>query len=158
MAQRPLQESPGTLPDPSGELPGRSWTALGCSWLGFACFCTLKSPNFKLLDNFSSEFCGFAPENTPKAFANMPKTCESTPKTCQQRCASDVGFQQGCGGRAKRTQSAAPCVYAGSEAFIDSSSYSRTPSELGELASPYPSSGLRETADPPDVENYFAIR
>ena len=146
---------------------GASWRALGPSLASYApllgalgsVLLAFVSPNLRTLSFciiFSSEFRRFAIENTPKACANMPKTCESTPKTCQLRCASNVGFQQGCGGRAKRVQSAAPCVYAGSEAFIDSSSYSRTPSELGELASPYPSTGLRESAVPPRSEEFFS--
>ena len=84
-----------------------------------------------------------------------PKLAKIIAKTCQQRRASNVGLQQGCGGRAKRVQSAAPDVYVGSEAFIDNASYSRTPSELGELASPYPSTGLRESAVPPRSEDFF---
>ena len=145
---------------------GASWRALGPSLASYppllaalgSVLLAFGSQNLRtssFLINFSSEFRRFAVENTSKACANMPKTCESTPKTCQQRCASNVGFPQGCGGRAKRVQSAAPDVYVGSEAFIDSSLYSRTPSELGELASPYPSSGLRETADPHHLENCF---
>ena len=51
----------------------------------------------------------------------LAQTCRIPAKSCR-KLACSVGpptsdSKQGCGGRAKRTQSAAPCVYAGSEAF-----------------------------------------
>ena len=51
----------------------------------------------------------------------LAQTCRIPAKSCR-KLACSVGpptsdSKQGCGGRAKRVQSAAPCVYAGSEAF-----------------------------------------
>ena len=152
---------------------GRSWGALGPSWgaLGalLARSSSLPHPKIRreklrraISDDFGSILVDFPDKNLRDPSENLRNPAENLPPSAVPRTPKN---KLGCGGRAKRVQSAAPCVYAGSEAFIDNTSYFRTPSELGELASPYPSTGLRETADPlpsgkslPDPVNCFCLR
>ena len=77
-----------------------------------------KSRNFACWGHFGIPFGSLGLRLASKSCENVPRACEIiAKKTCQQRRASNVGIQQGCGGRAKRTQSAEPLVYEGSEAF-----------------------------------------
>ena len=78
-------------------LGGRSWALLARSWRRFFS---------QILETSSArpDFRRLALHLVAKTCEIQPKTCEILAKTCQQRRASNVGLQQGCGGRAKRVQ------------------------------------------------------
>ena len=105
-----------------------SWRALGGSLAAsgplfggldsfLATLLAPKSRNFACWGHFGIPFASLGLRLASKSCENVPRACEIMAKTCLQRRASNVEFPQGCGGRAKRTQSAALVVYDESEAF-----------------------------------------
>ena len=104
---------------------GRSWGALGPSWgaLGaiLARSSSLPHPKIRreklrraISDDFGSILVDFPDKNLRDPSENLRNPAENLPPSAVPRTPKN---QLGCGGRAKRIQSAAPCVYAGSEAF-----------------------------------------
>ena len=111
----------GALLDALGALWGRSWGALARSWDALGAITTALEDSWTILDRPQLDFGpsgarfwvlrGLILGSPSVDF--VAKMCELVPKTCQQHRPSSAELQQGCGGRAKRIQSAGPCVYAG---------------------------------------------
>ena len=106
----------GALLDALGALWGRSWGALARSWDALGAIKTALEDSWTIFDRPQLDFgpSGARFWDLQGSILGFPsvdfvtKMCEIKPKTCRQRRASNVEFPQGCGGRAKRTQSAGP--------------------------------------------------
>jgi len=144
---------------------GHSWpllsaleSLLGHSWLDLATskgrFWALQKYFKRFLSNPSGEHSKRRPKAVQERSEKIPQN------QIQQRwiasslpCLSPSKL--GAGGLAERTKSAAPWRLRQGAKRLKQSQCTPNFSELGELASPYPSTGLRESAAPPDLRNCF---
>ena len=147
---------------------GRSWGALGPSWgaLGalLARSSSLPHPKIRreklrraISDDFGSILVDFPDKNLRDPSENLRNPAENLPPSAVPRTPKN---QLGCGGRAKRVQSAAPCVYAGSEAFERANSMPNSDENLpnpGGLPPPPPPSASASVPTPPDPKNPYPI-
>ena len=117
-----LERRLGTLLDALGALLGGalgpSWGALGAL---LARSSSLPHPKIRreklrraISGDFRSILVDFPDKNLRDPSENLRNPAENVSPSAVPRTPKN---KQGCGGRAKRVQSAAPCVYAGSEAF-----------------------------------------
>ena len=106
---------------------GRSWGALGPSWgaLGalLARSSSLPHPKIRreklrraISDDFGSILVDFPDKNLRDPSENLRNPAENLPPSAVPRTPKN---QLGCGGRAKRIQSAAPCVYRRERSVLD---------------------------------------
>ena len=160
---RCLGRPPGAPLGPSWPPTWPSWRPLGDSLAAFwpllgsllAALVAPKSRNFPHWISFWMNSACLGLRLHSKSCEIVPRACEIMTKTCLQRRASRVELPRGCGGRAKRTQSAALVVYDESEAFEITLRTLRTLCRtLGGLPPP-PSTGLRASAPPPACEDFF---
>ena len=138
---------------PLGALLGVFWRLMRRpwrSWLGFARFCDPKSPKCRLLHKILvriSTVCSrkYA-ESLRKHAENLRNHDENLPAAPR--------LQRRIPTRVRRSREASSIrrtlTFSQGAKRLKYFAEFRTP---GELASPYPSTGLRESAVPPDLEN-----
>ena len=148
---------------PLGALLGVFWYLMRRpwrSWLGFARCCDPISPKFQLMHQILvriSTVCSrkYA-ESLRKHAENLRNHDENLPAAPR--------LQRRIPTRVRRSREASSIrrtlrLPQGAKRFRQCMrNLIRKPSELGEFTSPYPSIGLRETADPPDAENSYPLR
>ena len=110
-----------------------------------------NSRNFVCRTRFSSIWAPFGYENQRNSDENLRNHCENlrpAPRI-KRRIPTRVR-------RSREANSIRRTLRLRRErSVLNNASYSRTPSELGELASPYPSTGLRESAVPPQSGEFL---